>query len=102
MSLCSSVVEHWSRKPGVLSSILSGGKHFFAFFSLFLKIYSSCILHHLFSAIKKYFFLSKWYFACITGIKQINVAIERSFYIHHTFTSDQRGKKHVFPKQLNS
>ena len=33
-SLYSSVAEHWSCKPGVLSSILSGGIAFFDFFSL--------------------------------------------------------------------
>ena len=26
--LCSSVAEHWSRKPGVVSSILTGGTFF--------------------------------------------------------------------------
>ena len=35
--LYSSVVEHWSCKPGVLSSILSGGKNFFFSNSNFLK-----------------------------------------------------------------
>ena len=29
MSLFSSVVEHWSRKPGVVSSILTGGNGYF-------------------------------------------------------------------------
>ena len=31
IGLFSSVAEHWSRKPGVVSSILTGGNQFFFF-----------------------------------------------------------------------
>ena len=35
-SLHSSEAEHWSRKPGVVSSILTGGRNFYLIFSRFL------------------------------------------------------------------
>ena len=41
-SLYSSVVEHWSCKPGVVSSNLTGGNHFFIFLTMRKKL-GNCI-----------------------------------------------------------
>ena len=46
-SLFSSVVEHWSRKPGVVSSNLTGGKYF--------KVHSTEIGFYVISCLRRFF-----------------------------------------------
>ena len=47
-SLFSSVVEHWSRKPGVVSSNLTGGKYFY--------VHSTEIGFYVISCLRRFFY----------------------------------------------